>query len=399
VGGLLAKATEGVTVHAWGWNLNSLKFTFIASTVLRLMVIPLLRKVSEPQSEEVRDVLSRLVYAKPLASIGHLRRIRKPGRPSERATSVAALGRMKERLALEELVEALDDPVLTVRRQAAVALGELGDPRAVEPLIAVLERGGAGVRVQAAVALGKLGDERAVAPLIECIRQEAGRDPAFVQAAAYALGRLGAPEAAVPLLEIAEEQDNPSRAAAIQSLGELGEESAAGPLTELLIHGEGLEPEEMGAIGDALAKLGETEAVVPMLERMAEAETPLLRRELAHNAATLLGRGDTLYAWLSQDEYALDTAIAAMLSAHAKTLKRPSASATVRLDAAQASLSASDRRSAVRHLRMAARKAGLAGESPAAEALEWVARRARAGDVSQEEILVALAAFDALAGS
>jgi HEAT repeat protein len=395
VGGLLAAATRNIVIPAGGWSLDSLKFTFIVSTVLRLAVIPLLLKVTEPEAEEVREVLSRLAGARPIAAFSHLRRIRKPERPEQRASSAAALGRMKERLALEELVEALNDPVVTVRRQAVISLGELRDARAVEPLIEAL-RPDAGVRTQAAVALGKIGDMRAVAPLIEAIEQDGGKDPAFVQAAAYALGRLGAPEAAMPLLQIAEEPAHPARAAAIQGLGELGEESAAGPLTEMLISDRELEPQEVGALGDALAKLGEAGAVVPLLERVESADTPLLRRELVHDAARLLGRGDTLYAWLSQDDYARESALDAMLTAHAKSLKKPSAS--VRLEAAMAALTENDLRSVVRHVHLAARKAGLLKPGPATDALVWVAGRAKERGVSEEEALIALAAFDALAG-
>jgi len=128
IGGAIAQATKDVVIPAGGWDIGAYKITFLVSTVLRWMLIPLVLRLSEPKSQEPMDVLGSLARSRPHRSLRHLRRLRGPARPEERASSAQALGRMKERLALEELVEALEDPVLSVRRQATIALGRTGRP-------------------------------------------------------------------------------------------------------------------------------------------------------------------------------------------------------------------------------------------------------------------------------
>ncbi|HEY3269335.1 MAG TPA: MFS transporter [Armatimonadota bacterium] len=392
IGGIIADATQNVEFHAGGWLIGAYKITFIVSTLLRWAVIPLLSGITERESAGVREVIGRVAASKPLQSVRHLRRLRGHSAPDARAESVQALGRLRERLAFEELVEAMGDPVLAVRRQAAIALGELRDERAVEPLLAALADDSAGTRTQAAVALGKLGDERAVDALIAVLQEEGGHDPAFVQAAAQALGHLRARRAAQPLLDIAEEAENPARAAAIQSLGDLGIASTAEPLTEMLRHDANLEPREVSALGDALAKLGEDSAVIPLLERVQDAESPLLRRELTHHAAMLIGGGEELYSWLALDELDREAAIAGTLNGHARDLRKEGRlSSALRAEAAVAAMTAAAPELAVRHLLYSVRKSGGHVEGPALDAITWLARRQR--PLMPEELLLAAYAY------
>jgi HEAT repeat protein len=399
IGGVLVNATKHVVLHAGIFEINNYQISMIVSMVLRLALIPLLGGLTEPRSDEVREVLGRMASSSPLGTLRHVRRIRGASEPNVRAHSARALGRMKARLGFEELVEALDDPVLSVRRQAALALGEMGDARAVEPLIEALNNAGAGIRVQAVVSLGKLEDPRIAPAIIEALEEDAGHDTAFTQAAAQALAKLGAPQAAETLLEIAEESEHPARAVAIQSLGELGDESASEPLTEMLRSDEGLEPQDVSALGDALAKLGEERAVVPLLERLASADTVLLRREMANAVATIIGEEGEIYAWMAMDAYALDAAMFEMLTGHAKDLRRAGRlSAAIRAEAALDSLGRDDTARAIRHLNISYRKSGRTGEhkDAAAEALHWIAEHAALRAPEREEALVAVYAYHVL---
>lgn len=400
LGGAIADGARnaGVVLAPTSWDIGAYKFAFIASCLLRLSIVPMLRGLTEERSAEVRDVLGRMAGSKPLASMRHLRRMRGPATPGKRGQSALALGQMKERLAFEELAAALEDPSLAVRRRAAIALGELGDPRAVEPLLAKIRDRSAGSRIQAAVALGKLGDQRAVDDLIAALERDAGRDTTFVQVVAQALGRLRAARAAEPLLHIAEEEHNPARAAAIQSLGALGAEEAAEPLTEMLKTDEGLEPQEVSALGDALAKLGEESAVVPLLQRIAESDSRLMRQDLATNAGALIGPSGELYALLSLDDFAREAELARLLTNHAKEMRRHgSASAALRAEKAVEALGENDAARTLHHLRFSAHKAAPTANGPAHDALEWLATESRNRTLHREELLLGVYAYDVLA--
>lgn len=399
VGGLLVTFTRHSQFHLGVIEINNYKITMLVSMVLRLALIPLLRGLSEPRSEDVRDVLERMASSSPLGTLRHVRRIRGSSAPGVRAHSARALGRMKARLGFEELVAALNDPVLSVRRQAALALGEMGDARAIEPLLAALCNPGAGIRVQAVVSLGKLGDDAASRAIIKAMEEDGGHDSAFTQAAAQAIARLGTHQAAETLLEIAEEPEHPARAAAIQSLGDLGDESMAEPLTEMLRSDEGLEPLEVSALGDALAKLGDERAVIPLLQRLEAADTVLLRREMANAVSTLIGSEGEIYAWMAMDEYALDAAMAEMLNGHAKELRKAGhLSAALRAEAALEALGKDEMARSVRHLKFSAAKAGQVSPdlSSAMDALIWISVRARSRPPEREETLVAVYAYDVI---
>ncbi|MEJ5185587.1 MAG: HEAT repeat domain-containing protein, partial [Candidatus Geothermincolales bacterium] len=87
---------------------------------------------------------------------------------SRKWDSLAGMGEV----AVQALIEALDDEDPETREKAAWALGEIGDVRAVEPLIRKLGDDAAAVRIKAAWSLGKIGDERAREPLSQALQDE-----------------------------------------------------------------------------------------------------------------------------------------------------------------------------------------------------------------------------------
>jgi HEAT repeat protein len=115
------------------------------------------------------------------------------------------LGRAGGEVAVQSLLEMLNDKDYNAREDAARALGQIGDPRAVLPLIQVLEQqgGNAGNHLlasAAAQALGQIGDPRAVPPLFKLLDVA---PPLVREAAVRALGRINDPAAAQALSEAA----------------------------------------------------------------------------------------------------------------------------------------------------------------------------------------------------
>jgi len=113
-----------------------------------------------------------------------------------------ALGDIKDKRAVEPLIEVLRDEYFVIRKYACWALGEIGGVGAVDPLIEVL-RGDSdnGVRKYAAEALGKIKDKRAVEPLTEALREDSDEFVRIV--AARALGEIGDESAVETLGKVA----------------------------------------------------------------------------------------------------------------------------------------------------------------------------------------------------
>jgi len=105
-------------------------------------------------------------------------------RMGTRLEAVVALGEIGDKRAVEPLLKLVnsgsakdpddrEDP--EVRRLAVEALGKIGGV-AVNKLVEILQNKGSSMRVDAIEALAKLGDDRAVVPLIEVLGEEGSRE-------------------------------------------------------------------------------------------------------------------------------------------------------------------------------------------------------------------------------
>ncbi len=112
------------------------------------------------------------------------------------------------------LIEALPDGSLGVRRAAAEALGRIGNDRAVDKLIEALQDKDSWVREAAAEALGRIGNERAVDKLIKALKNR--RRVGVREAAAEALGNIGDKQAVDELVEALQDESSRVRRAPIK---------------------------------------------------------------------------------------------------------------------------------------------------------------------------------------
>jgi HEAT repeat protein len=92
--------------------------------------------------------------------------------------------------ALAALRRALEDPVVEVRREAALALGQLGDVDSVSTLAEALASDGEPVRRAAALALGRVSTLEAREALLRALRE----DRSVWREVAVALSRHNDPE-------------------------------------------------------------------------------------------------------------------------------------------------------------------------------------------------------------
>jgi HEAT repeat protein len=141
-----------------------------------------------------------------------------------RVRAVDSVGELKDKRAVEPLIETLKDENQHVQSASIAALGKIGDGRAVEPLINVMRN--RHLREIAAFALGELGDEKAVQPLLQILNDE---DEYVRETASEALGKIG--ELAVdPLVQALKKEDCYIREGAALALGQTGDKRALNPL-------------------------------------------------------------------------------------------------------------------------------------------------------------------------
>ena len=313
---------------------------FAMASLFRLLALPWLRGIHEPQERSTRYVLSQLRASVRPRGWRAMRQLRGQSDVATRLNAIRTLLEEKTPLAVEELTAALHDPIPEVRREAARALGAIGDPRAVPALVRALQDPATDLVLEAAEALGAIGSPDATDALLPLLQAE--RIEARV-AAAQALRRIADPralptlmqrlehapgpleqaslleaiaavleradphtlhEAAIdlhPLSEWLESEHSSVRADAALALASLPADPSLAPLLRLRLQQE-TEPVVLAALARALARHGTTDDIEPLLRKMAGVESPLARQQIALSVAQLMGRYDSLYTLLTADE-------------------------------------------------------------------------------------------------
>lgn len=86
---------------------------------------------------------------------------------------IKALGEIKDKRAVEPLLNVLQKKETSLLQEAVKALGQIGDKKSVKPLISVLQNEDiSSLRGQTIRSLGSIKDKRAVEPLIEALQRE-----------------------------------------------------------------------------------------------------------------------------------------------------------------------------------------------------------------------------------
>ncbi len=287
-GGILAEAFSGVEAHIGFVHLRDLHFVFIVSACLRMLTLLLLRpKKTEARTTPAKFVLEKVVSANPFRTLVNIIAMQLSYKETERIRATRAVGVSRTKLAVEELIEALNDASPDVRREAARSLGEVGDQRAVEPLLKKLSMSGEGIIDEAARALGRLGDPRAIEPLLR-IAVDPHQDVVTRSRVFLALGDLGAAEAVEPALEVLQEGALPLAASAATTLSHIG-----GP-----------------------------RCIPPILRRLRTSECPVCRRQLAEAAARMIGKDSQINNLFRLDTYAAEARLERIIRRGIRRLKR-----------------------------------------------------------------------------
>ena len=209
-----------------------------------------------------------------------------------RELTARALGEMRHRPALHNLLDRLHDEEWRVRQSVVRALGQMGDASAVDSLLEALWDEDGEVRQYTAEALGEIGSPAAVDGLLEVLRDDEWR---VREAAACALGRIGDLAAVPGLNRLLHDPIEKVWQAAACALGEIGDPAAVPGLLNLLsprhrslargpVRPSGQHMALLNAVSDALAHIG-IDAMPGLIEVLHNSSD-----ELRWAAALTLGR-------------------------------------------------------------------------------------------------------------
>jgi HEAT repeat protein len=125
-----------------------------------------------------------------------------------RANAARALGGLKDKRAIESLLNFLSTPdePWQVRGNAAIALGLIGDARAVRSLIAMLQDDNPDLRRAAAMGLGEMKDPGTLELLVKMLNDP---EPDVRDSAVIGIGRIGGAAAFEPLSKAALHDKDP----------------------------------------------------------------------------------------------------------------------------------------------------------------------------------------------
>ena len=273
-GAAAAAATTAGAVQAWfqsvppryrlwtGTVFTHMQFLILIGLVLRLAVYPLILRIREGNEKPIGMVLGTVFAASQFRTLHGMRLFVGRSIP-KRINAIRRMGADSDQLAVNDLIDQLDDAEPEIRREAALALGRIGGPEAVKALVALLNTPESDAQPEAARALGMAGDQEAIKPLV---------------------GKLTDPN------EIIREH-------AAGALGELRSREAAGALMELLKKDPSPRVSGRGAL--ALAKLGVMDAIWEILPMMHQTSNVALRRQLATAVGNLLGKPAQFYHLLN----------------------------------------------------------------------------------------------------
>ena len=209
VGGWLIKLLPNYNLPLGDLRLCNLQILFCLSALLTLVSCLIFPNIKESKKPITVSVYQMFRLLNPFLLIGLiynlvLFNVTKEEKSKLRASR--ALGKLKSPLAVEELIEALNDSSPAVREQAAVSLGEIGDSQAADVLITKLESPEENIQEEAAMALGKMHHPKAVDPLL---RRLGDPDSSIKMSVIEALGAIPDERAREALFDRLQKETDP----------------------------------------------------------------------------------------------------------------------------------------------------------------------------------------------
>ena len=266
IGGILVASLVGVRFTVGGFLIQDINIIFFLSGIMRFVPLFLLRPVRDARSISSQQLLSNMFRGNLLSYTFNYIVFNVATAEDRRARAAFRLGRSRNPMAIDHLVQALSDASSKVRRQAARALGETGSETAVDTLIKELESPSSDIRSEAAEALGRLRHAKAVDALVEAL----------------------------------EDDDPRVRISAISGLGQMEGDD----VQELLFwhFSNNVDRQTFPTLVEALSHREDYRIIKPTFDRLRSFTSPAVRLQLLNNICYTLGAGDRFYKVLSMEE-------------------------------------------------------------------------------------------------
>ena len=234
VGGWILSYSVGFTGQWLGMAVDPYTPLFVLGFVLTIVTIVLFKGIRADNVFGVGEFAGMFFRGNPFLAVGAL--VRYYMARDERATvSVTErMGQAKSPLAVDELLETIQDPRFNVRFEAIISIARMPpDVRLTQALIDVVKGTELALQAVAIWALGRIGDMRALEPLRRAL------DSNYLSIRAHSARALGALHdiTVVPLLleRLAHEQDKGLQMAYASALGNMHAAEAV-PALLLLLH-------------------------------------------------------------------------------------------------------------------------------------------------------------------
>jgi MFS family permease len=281
LGGQLLDASQGLSGQIGGFTLDPYVPLFVLAIILPLISLFLMRTIKEERGVGVGQFTGIFLRGNPFLAMSSMIRFHLARDEHSTVLMTERLGQAKSQLAVDELLEALEDPRFNVRFEAIVSIARMpADERLINALVEILEGSELALTVVAAWALGRLGDPRAIEPLRRSLHSSYRSVRAH---SARALGALGDRESAPLLLERLESEED-----------------------------KGLQM----AYASALGNLQWVEGIPKLLRLLAQTQNPGARLELALTLARIIGGEHTFVSLLRQVRSDPGTATAQALNTY-----------------------------------------------------------------------------------
>lgn len=287
LGGILIDLFVGIEGHWLGFELNAYSPLFALGFVLTIATTLLLMGMRADNIYGVGEFAGMFFRGNPFQAMNALMRYYMAKDERSTITVTERLGLAKSPLAVDELVEALQDPRFNVRFEAIISVARMpADPRLTSALVEVLKGTELALKAMSAWALGRIGDKDALPALRE--------------------------ELDSPYLSI--------RAHSARALGSLRDRTMIPELRKRLVTTEnkGLQM----AYASALGNMGAEEAIGDLLSLLDRMENPGARLELALSLARILGQEHVFVNLLRQLREDQDTTVAQSLGDFRRHIER-----------------------------------------------------------------------------
>ena len=244
---------------------GNLQLSFLATSILLIIPVLFLPAISDNKQTSPGELLNQVSRGNLLGYLYGALSFKLSSDEDNRAQALRQMGRSRSPMALDQLIQALNDANPEVRRQAAQGLGEARASQAIDPLIEELKDEESDIRTEAIEALGKIGDPTIIDHLIEALN-----DP-----------------------------DTRVQISAIRALSEVGNEEAR----ELLFwkFADHFDRDTFPTLADVLGAKHDLRMIRPTLERIQNFRSPAIRLQLLNAVCRTLGAKRQFYQLISQD--------------------------------------------------------------------------------------------------